>query len=353
MTRTPSHPTQNEPGGQLTAPPPIADGQGRVLITGATGFAGSAMLRACAGRGYLVRAFVRDPAKARALEESGVEVAVGDMKDASSLEHALQDVSVVYHFASIFRQIGLPAEEFRLVNAEGPSRLITAAAKQGVQRVVHVSTVGVHGDIERPPANELAPFRPGDIYQNTKLEGERKARATAERLGVPLTVIRPAPMYGPGDRRLLKLFSGVAHRRFPILGDGKAFFHMTYIDDLVEGVRLAGESPAAAGGTYIIGGAEFVSLNALVKMIAEEAGVAPLGIRLPVWPFWLAGALCEAVCLPLRIEPPLYRRRVAFFTKSRAFDITRARMELGYEPAVSLREGVRRTIAWYRAAGWM
>jgi dihydroflavonol-4-reductase len=94
-------------------------------------------------------------------------------------------------------------------------------------------------------------------------------------------------------------------------------------------------------------------LNVLVKMIAEEAGVAPLGIRLPVWPFWLAGALCEAVCLPLRIEPPLYRRRVAFFTKSRAFDITRARMELGYEPAVSLREGVRRTIAWYRAAGWM
>lgn len=353
MTQELSQPQHEEPGNRLTLPPLVAEGAGRVLITGATGFAGSAMLRACVGRGYRVRALVRDPAKARALQESGVEVAIGNMKDLATLERAMRDVSVVYHFASIFRQIGLPADEFCSVNVEGPTRLIIAAANHGVQRVVHVSTVGVHGDIENPPANESSPFRPGDIYQNTKLEGEQKARATAARLGVPLTVIRPAPMYGPGDRRLLKLFSGVAHRRFPILGDGNAFFHMVYIDDLVEGVRLAGESPSAAGGTYIIGGGEFVTLNALVHLIAEEAGVKPLEIHLPVWPFWLAGALCEAACLPLRIEPPLYRRRVAFFTKSRAFDISHARAELGYEPTVSLREGVRRTLAWYRAAKWM
>jgi nucleoside-diphosphate-sugar epimerase len=239
------------------------------------------------------------------------------------------------------------------VNAEGPSRLIIAAAGAGVGRVVHISTVGVHGDIEHPPANESSPFRPGDIYQRTKLEGEQRARATAARLNVPLTVIRPAPMYGPSDRRLLKLFAGVAHRRFPILGNGDAFFSMVHVDDLVEGVRLAGESPFAAGRTYIIGSDEFVTLNALVDLIAEEAGVAPLRMHLPVWPFWLAGAICEGVCAPFGVEPPLYRRRVAFFTKSRAFDITRARTELGYEPAVTLRAGVRATLDWYRKAGWV
>ncbi len=96
-----------------------------------------------------------------------------------------------------------------------------------------------------------------------------------------------------------------------------------------------------------------MTLNALVELIAEEAGVKPLRMHLPVWPFWLAGAACEVVCGPLKIEPPLYRRRVAFFTKSRAFDITRARTELGYEPKISLREGVRSTLAWYRAASWI
>lgn len=353
IASTLTRPEYDAPGDLYGLPGPAGDQQGRVLVTGATGFAGSAMLRSLVGGGYKVRALVRDRSHARALELAGVEVAVGNMKDSASLTRALRDVNVVYHFASIFRQVGLPDEEFRSVNVEGPSRLIIAASGAGVGRVVHISTVGVHGDIEHPPASESSPFSPGDIYQRTKLEGEQQAVCTAARLGVPLTVVRPAPMYGPRDRRLLKMFKGVAHRRFPILGKGDALFSMVHIDDLVEGVRMAGESPAAVGRTYIIGSDEFMSLNALVDLIAEEAGVKPLKLHLPVWPFYAAGAICESVCGPLNIEPPLYRRRVAFFTKSRAFDITRARTELGYEPKVSLREGVRSTLAWYRAAGWV
>jgi dihydroflavonol-4-reductase len=342
-----------EPGDSLAHPPATDPRQGRVLVTGATGFAGSAMLRALAGGGHRVRALVRDRSHARALELAGIEVAVGNMKDSASLTRALRDVSVVYHFASIFRQAGLPEEEFRSVNVEGPSRLIIAASGAGVSRVVHISTVGVHGDIEHPPATESSPFGAGDVYQRSKLEGEQQAVCTAARLGVPLTVVRPAPMYGPRDRRLLKMFRGVAHRRFPILGKGDALFSMVHIDDLVDGVRLAGESPSAVGRTYIIGSEEYMSLNALVDLIAEEAGVEPLRVHLPVWPFWAAGAVCETLCKPLNIEPPLYRRRVAFFTKSRAFDITRARTELGYTPKISLREGIRSTLAWYREAGWI
>jgi nucleoside-diphosphate-sugar epimerase len=95
------------------------------------------------------------------------------------------------------------------------------------------------------------------------------------------------------------------------------------------------------------------TLNELVVAIAAEAGVAPPRLHLPVWPFWIAGAACEAICAPFGIEPPLYRRRVDFFTKSRAFDITRAREELGFSPAISLREGIRRTLAAYRESGWL
>ena len=111
--------------------------------------------------------------------------------------------------------------------------------------------------------------------------------------------------------------------------------------------------PEAAGRTYILAGGEVGTLNELVALIARETGVKPPWLRLPVWPFWLAGALCEAVCVPLRVEPPLYRRRVDFFTKSRAFDITRARQELGYAPKVGLREGVRRALEWYQLKGWI
>ena len=94
-------------------------------------------------------------------------------------------------------------------------------------------------------------------------------------------------------------------------------------------------------------------MNELVAAVSEVAGVPTPQRHLPVWPFWAAGALCEAVCVPLGIEPPLYRRRVDFFTKSRAFDISRARAELGYSPTVGLRDGIRRTLDWYRQHGWL
>ena len=151
----------------------------------------------------------------------------------------------------------------------------------------------------------------------------------------------------------MKLFRAVARRRFVILGDGRIFYHLTYIDDLIEGFRLCGTAPSAAGRTYILAGGEVTTLNELTGLIAEEAHVPPPRLHLPVWPFWTVGALCEAICAPLGIEPPLYRRRVDFFTKSRAFDIPRARAELGYAPAIGLREGIARTIRWYSAKGWL
>jgi nucleoside-diphosphate-sugar epimerase len=325
----------------------------RVLVTGATGFTGGHLARTLAARGYHVRALVRDASRAGDLSAAGVELAPGDLVDRASLERAAQGVEVIYHIAAIYRQAGLPDATYRAVNAAAVRSVVDAAAFAGARRVVHCSTVGVHGDIEHPPASETAPLRPGDIYQVTKVEGEAIARAAAEETGVEVTIARPTGIYGPGDRRLLKLFRGVARGRFFILGDGKIYYHLTYVDDLIEGFRLCGEVPAAAGRTYILAGAEVTTLEELVALIAADAGTTPPRLKLPVWPFWTAGAICEAICAPLGIEPPLYRRRVDFFTKSRAFDISRARTELGYAPQVGLREGVARTLAWYRASGWL
>jgi dihydroflavonol-4-reductase len=324
----------------------------RDLVTGATGFTGGHLARGLLARGHAVRALARDPAGACDLEAAGIQLAIGDIRDPSALDAAMTGVHTVYHLAAAYRQAGIPEDTYRAVNAVAAGEVVQAAARAGVHRVVHCSTVGVHGDIARPPADEDAPLRPGDVYQVTKLEGERLARQAGERLGVEVTIARPTGIYGPGDRRLLKLFQGVV-RGFPILGRGEIYYHLTYIDDLVEGFRLCGEHPAASNRTYILAGGEVTTLNELVALVAHVADVPPPRLHLPVWPFWVAGALCEAVCMPLGLEPPIYRRRVDFYTKSRAFDIARARGELGYAPRVGLREGIARTLDWYRQRGWL
>jgi nucleoside-diphosphate-sugar epimerase len=301
-----------------------------------------------------VSALVRtDGPAATALSRAGVTLVMGDLRDRQALEVAAGGVDVVYHIAAMYRQAGLGDEVYRAVNATAVNDVIEAAAHGGARRVVHCSTVGVHGDVEHPPANEDAPLKPGDVYQVTKLEGERLAREAGARLGIEVTIARPTGIYGPGDRRLLRLFRGVARRRWFTLGDGEIYYHLTFIDDLVDGFRLCGTHPAAANRTYILAGGEVTTLNALVALVADVAGVPAPNRHLPVWPFWTAGAVCEAICKPLGIEPPIFRRRVDFFTKSRAFDITRARTEIGYEPRVGLRDGIARTLAWYREHGWL
>ncbi|HEX6464028.1 MAG TPA: NAD-dependent epimerase/dehydratase family protein, partial [Vicinamibacterales bacterium] len=300
----------------------------------------------------------RDPRRAAGLAEAGIELATGDLRDAASVREALRDVSVAYNIAALYREAGLPDDTYFEVNARAVASLIASAAHAGVRRVVHCSTVGVHGDVGQVAANEDAPFAPGDVYQQSKVEGERRARE-AERLAseagprVEVVIARPTGIYGPRDSRLLKLFRGVARRRFVYLGAGRILYHLTYVEDVAEGLRLCGEVQEAAGRTYIIGGPETPTLTEIVAEIAAQVNVPVPTRHLPVWPVWIAGAVCEAICRPFGLEPPLYRRRVDFFTKSRAFDISRARRELGYAPAVGLKDGIRRSVMWYREHGWL
>lgn len=324
-----------------------------MLVTGATGFTGGHLARSLARAGDSVRVLVRDAARAETLAAEGIEVVTGDLTDAASLARACEGCDIVYNIAALYREAGLPAAAYRAVNADAVVTLLAAAAAAGARRVVHCSTVGVHGDIDRPPANEDAPLAPGDIYQETKLLGEQLGREAAARHGVELVIARPTGIYGPGDRRLFKMFGQIARGRFVMIGTGRNYYHVTYIDDLCDGFRLCGTVPAAAGRTYILGGGEVTTLAELVALTADVAGRRLSRVRVPLWPVWVAGAACELICAPFGISPPLYRRRVDFFRKSRAFDISRARHELGYAPKIGLREGVRRTLEWYREHGWI
>jgi nucleoside-diphosphate-sugar epimerase len=326
-----------------------------VLVTGATGFTGGHLAQHLIDRGDDVRALVRARSRQRfdrsPLPAKGVTAIDGDLIDAASVRRAADGVDVIYHIAATYREAGQPDSAYRAINVDGTRNVLEAAQAAGVKRVVHCSTGGVHGHIAHPPANEDAPFNPGDVYQETKLAAEQLAREFGTRTGLDVVVARPIGIYGPGDRRFLTMFRGLARGRFPLIGTGRPFYHLTFIDDLVEGFRLCGTVPAATGRTYILAGPRYTTLEQLVQMVAAELKVAPPRVHLPVWPFWTAGLLCEMICVPLRIEPPIFRRRVDFYTKSRAFDTTRARTELGFAPKVDLEEGIHRTAEWYRSEG--
>lgn len=333
----------------MTHENPTAPG-GPVLVTGATGFTGGALARALLARGQRVRALVRSAAKARPLADLGVELVEGDIVREEDVDRAVAGCSRVYNIAAVYRTAGHSDRYYHDVNVSGAKNVLVAARKHGVERTVHCSTVGVHGHVSRYPSDENAPYNPGDIYQRTKLEGERRAHA-AIALGQPVSVVRPAGIYGPGDLRFLKLFRTVRNRTFRMFGDGELPYHLTYIDDLVQGIILCGEHPAAVGEIFIICGDEYVTLNRLVELVADTVGVAPPRGHLPLAPLLAAARLCEALCRPLGIDPPLHMRRCEFFIKARAFTNAKARRVLGYAPEFSLARGLNLTADWYRSQG--
>jgi nucleoside-diphosphate-sugar epimerase len=138
-----------------------------------------------------------------------------------------------------------------------------------------------------------------------------------------------------------------------MIGSGQTLYHFTYIDDLVEGIILAGTRDAALGEVFTIAGGEYISLRQLVDTIADVLGKARPRLRVPFYPVLLAAKACDWICRPLGISPPLYPRRVEFFVKDRAFRIEKAQRLLGYRPRVGLAEGLRRTADWYREKGYL
>ena len=325
----------------------------RVFVTGASGFTGQHLCRALIEKGYSVRALVRKSSRVENLKALGIELVEGDLAAPLSLKGITTGMDKVFHIAALYRQEGVSKDLFFKVNVKGTQALLDESIKAGVDRFIHCSTVGVQGEIKDPPAKESAPYAPGDHYQVSKVEGEKLALDYHRNGKLDVVVVRPVGIYGPGDTRFLKLFKFIHNGKFRMIGPGEALYHLTFVEDLVDGVIRAAETTAASGQVYTLGGKEYLPLNRLVPLIAEILNKPAPKKRLPLWPAYMAAVACEAICRPLGIEPPIYRRRLDFFTKDRAFDIGKAQSELGYAPKISLREGLLRTASWYIDEGML
>jgi nucleoside-diphosphate-sugar epimerase len=160
-------------------------------------------------------------------------------------------------------------------------------------------------------------------------------------------------IYGPGDTRFLKLFKSVDKGVFLMIGSGDVLYHMTYIDDLIDGIILCGTHPQALGEVFTIGGNGYTTLKELVNAIADVLGRPHPRLRIPYTPVYWASVLCDKLCKMVGVSPPLYPRRVEFFSKDRAFSIEKARRLLGYKPQFDLSQGLRKTALWYRENGFL
>jgi nucleoside-diphosphate-sugar epimerase len=326
----------------------------RALVTGGTGFTGSHLVRRLLDRGHEVlvldnqRGLAYDELKAR-----GAKIELGDVTDKPTVNRLMKGCEVVHHLAAAFRQLDVPSRYYQSVNVEGTRYLLDAARRFQVRRFVYCSTQGVHGHIHNPPGSEQSPIAPEDYYQLTKYEGEKLVQQYVKE-GLDAVTIRPTAIYGPGDPgRFLILFRLVKRGTFMMFGDGTTFYHPVYIDNLVDAFELASQKEGIGGETYIVGDEHYYSLNELVQYVAKPLGRSVRIRHLPFWPLWAAASACEMLCKPLRLSPPIFRRRIDWFRQVRAFSIEKARKELHYQPKVGIEEGLAETARWYQQHGYL
>jgi nucleoside-diphosphate-sugar epimerase len=318
-----------------------------VLITGGGGFIGSNLVDSQLAQGHRVRTVdLHAERLAHVAHHPNLDVVVGDITDQALVDQVVSGMDVVYHLASAHLDVSLSDETYWQVNVQATENLLRAAQSAGVGRVVHCSSNGVIGHVQNPPADETAPCNPTNVYERTKLAGEQVALQVAQETGLSVVVARPAWVYGPRCPRTQKLFNAIEKGRFVMVGDGQTLRHPIYVSDAVRGLELCAASENAAGQVYLLAGEKPVTIETLVRTIAEVVGVRPPAIRLPLWSAKIGGYALEWAFEPLGRQPPFSRRSVDFFLKNNAYDTSKARQELGFRPQVDLRAGLAQTRDW-------
>ncbi|MBP8985100.1 MAG: NAD-dependent epimerase/dehydratase family protein [Syntrophobacterales bacterium] len=327
----------------------------KTLITGATGFIGSAVLRKLVSAGHEVRALVRPQSDRRNLLELPVEIVHGDLRDRSSLEKAVKGCSVLFHVAADYRLWVPRPDELYEVNVTGSCNIVLAAAAAGVERIVYTSSVAVLGaNKDESPADEETPVTIADMighYKRSKFLAEAEIRKLTKSRGFPVVIVNPSTVVGPRDIKPTpsgRMIIDAASGRMPAYVDtGLNFVH---VEDVAEGHLLALDR-GRVGERYILGGANLTLKEALSE-IAAIAGRTPPRIRLPHNLVLVVAAIAEAWSKVSGKEPWVNLTSVRLARKKMYFSTEKAQRELGYRPR-PVREAFRDAIDWYRQHGYI
>jgi len=327
-------------------------GERKVLVTGAGGFIGKHLVRDQLARGHDVTATDVDLSQLEAMKlGSRLTCRQIDVRSSEEMRLCVRQSNIIFHLAAAHLEVSEDEAYFVDVNARATKDLIRIAAEEGVSRFVHCSTVGIYGPLKNLPADEETLPAPDIPYERSKLAAEKAVRDASLRNGLQTVILRPAWVYGPLCARTLKLIRTIAKRRFFFVGDGENLRHPIYITDMLQAFESAAARAIPSGEIVIAAGPEAITVQQLVAIILEELDVDYSPRRLPAW-------FMEPVCLGIEkiaaitgTTPPFSRRSLKFFAESSAFDISKARRVLDFNPGVSIRQGLRLTIQFYRERG--
>ena len=325
-----------------------------VLVTGGNGFVGRHIVSALQDRGWAVRVLALPDEDKRWLQDHGVAVYEGDVRRPGTLVAPMRGARAVFHLAAMM-DVWRPIEDYRAVNVTGTENVCRAALAAGVSRLVHMSSSSVYGMGLGRPADESFPLAPfPDPYPITKAAGDVAVQRMIAENQLPAVIIRPDQIFGPGDHlhfgRMadrLRLGKGI------IVGPGNNALPFVYVTDVVQGLLLALDQLYAVGQAFNITNDSPLTQQQLLEAIACETGGSPPRVHVPYRPLYAAGYLAERIAArtPSRRRPPITRLGVAFFGTDNRYAIGKARRDLGFQPLVDLRQGVRLAAAWYRQAG--
>jgi nucleoside-diphosphate-sugar epimerase len=294
---------------------------------------------------------VRSTSDLALLQQVPVERAVGDLGDPISLANAAQGVEVVYHVAAAVSDWGTLAH-FRRVNVEGTKNMLEAAIHNGVKRFVYVSSAAVHSFIGAQDMDERSPQLPTPFpYCQSKREAEALVLGYHRRDRIAVTIVRPGDVYGPGDQvTLLRLSRLLESGMMAHVGRGEKLGACTYVENLANGLILAGTAERAAGEAYIITDGVRLTWRAYFDKLTSALDVPPPRISIDPTLAYAAASVLEFVYRLFRIRhrPLITRYLVTHLSKDFHFSIEKARQELGYEPRVGVDEAIDRTALWYK-----
>ncbi|GAB4566037.1 MAG: NAD-dependent epimerase/dehydratase family protein [Anaerolineae bacterium] len=326
-----------------------------VLVTGATGFIGRHLVRALCERGHQVRVLVRTPSRLRVLEGLPVEPIIGDLIQPGVVHKAVSGARWIFNCAGLASDWG-PWSAFQASNITGVQELLRAALLDDhLERLIHVSTTDVYGYPNRRGVDEDAPMVDRRLpYNSTKIAGERLVWQAHHDRGLPVTVIRPASVYGPHDPNYVGEFLNLLRSGLVVYIDGgETVAGLGYVENVVDLMLLAAEAPAAVGRAFNASDGSSVTWRQFVEGLSRVTGLTARAISLPHDLAYALGFGMEMLWRVLRMSsrPLLTRQAVENVGTHQDFSIERARRMLGFAPRVSFDEGMERVGRWLRDTG--
>ncbi len=324
----------------------------KVLITGATGLLGGHLIQELQQRGDQIRALVLPVENAEKLVAQGVEVVRGDVTDATTLAPAVKGIEIILHLAGMMG-VDRPLADYRLVNVTGTENLYRAAQVAGVRRFVHTSSHTVYGLGYGRFLTEEDELRPDpDPYSITKAEGDHLMRRLMLKSDVETVIIRPGTFFGPGDRlHFGRIAQRMKNGKGIIIGRGNNALPFCYVTDVAQGFLLAASHEKAPGNVYNISNDHPLTQQEIFNAIADDVGGQRPIRHLPYLPIYYGGIVAEKVAFITHTKPIVTRLGAMMFGTDNRHSVEKARRELGYEPEVDVREGIRLAAAWFNAGG--